>query len=52
MKTALITGGAGFFGHILKRRLMGEAFARGPFDAVFHCAALLAHAGVKMKLLS
>jgi UDP-glucose 4-epimerase len=73
----LVTGGAGFFGGILKRHLLrlhfhvtsidrvpdsgwhpsltkisGDlrdpavlraAFQNGPFDAVFHCAAVLAH---------
>lgn len=74
----LITGGAGFFGDILKRRLLDSGadcvsidlqpdetvhprltsvigdirdadqlralFASGSYDAVFHCAAILAHA--------
>lgn len=78
MHTALITGGAGFFGGILKRRLLSEGwtvvsidlqkdddsherltaiqgdirnqalmqkiFADHAFNAVFHCAAILAHA--------
>ncbi|HEX2275108.1 MAG TPA: NAD-dependent epimerase/dehydratase family protein, partial [Acidimicrobiales bacterium] len=77
MTRALVTGGAGFFGGILKRRLLDEGFecvsidvqpdweahprlrsvegdirdrslldalfAEHRFDAVFHCAALLAH---------
>jgi nucleoside-diphosphate-sugar epimerase len=78
MKTALVTGGSGFFGGILKRRLldsgvrvvnidlqkddekhpallsiqgdirnqalMERLYAENRFDAVFHCAAILAHA--------
>jgi nucleoside-diphosphate-sugar epimerase len=78
MKTALVTGGSGFFGSILKRRLldlgievvnidlqrddekhpaltsiqddirnggrMDRLYAERRFDAVFHCAAILAHA--------
>ena len=85
MKKALITGGSGFFGDILKRRLLAEgwrcvnvdlekdphespellslqgdirnreimdrAFQEGPFDVVFHCAALLAHGGIRPTLL-
>jgi UDP-glucose 4-epimerase len=85
MKNALITGGSGFFGDILKRRLLNEgwqcvnvdlekdpheshglislqgdirdksimdrAFEQGPFDVIFHCAALLAHGGLNPKLL-
>jgi len=77
MKHVLVTGASGFFGGILKRRLLAEGIAvtnidlvhdtdkhenltsiRGdirdtgllartfkntPFDAVFHCAAMLAH---------
>lgn len=77
MGTYLITGGAGFFGSILKRKflekgdtcvsidlikddfshpnfvaiqgdirdekLVEELFQKNKFDAVFHCAALLAH---------
>lgn len=73
----LVTGGSGFFGGLLKRRLLAEGFAvtnidlvrdddtqealtsvqgdirdralldslfaRHPFTAVFHCAAMLAH---------
>ncbi len=73
----LVTGGSGFFGGILKRRLLAEGhsvtnidlvadtdshsnlvscqgdirnaqllnnlFSAGKFDAVFHCAAMLAH---------
>jgi nucleoside-diphosphate-sugar epimerase len=78
MKTVLITGGSGFFGEILKNRLLKEGFycvnidleadsvhhsnltsikgdirntdtlekifSQHKFDAVFHCAAILAHA--------
>lgn len=78
MSTVLVTGGAGFFGDVLKRRLLAEGFdcvsidlqpdptvhprlcsvrgdirdaglldqvfSRHRFDAVFHCAAILAHA--------
>ena len=78
MKTVLITGGAGFFGDLLKRALLADGFrcvsidlqpdtyqhpnlqaVQGDlrdvpllhrlcretrFDAVFHCAAILAHA--------
>jgi UDP-glucose 4-epimerase len=85
MKKALVTGASGFFGDILKRRLLAEgwrcvnvdlekdphedaallsiqgdvrdrgvmdrAFREGPFDVVYHCAALLAHGGVKPSLL-
>ena len=77
MKTALVTGGSGFFGGILKRKLldsgvrvvnidlqkddlehpalmsvqgdirngalMERLYAENRFDAVFHCAAILAH---------
>ena len=77
MSRALVTGGSGFFGGILKRRLLalgwdvvsldlipdgdrherltsvvgdvrvgaglGELFAANRLDAVFHCAAMLAH---------
>lgn len=77
MSHVLVTGGAGFFGGILKRHLLRQhdrvtsvdrvpdpswhprltkvggdlrdpwllnsVFRRGPFDAVFHCAAMLAH---------
>lgn len=77
MKNYLITGGAGFFGSLLKKRiiengdkcvsidlekdqyesencktiqgdirdeeLMEKIFSENSFDAVFHCAALLAH---------
>lgn len=77
MKTFLITGGAGFFGSVLKKELlktgarvisidlqpdsyhdehftavqgdicdaslMNKLFTENHFDAVFHCAALLAH---------
>jgi len=78
MKTILITGGAGFFGELLKKRLLNEnficvsidlekddfshpnltsiqgdirnietlesIFSKFKFDAIFHCAAILAHA--------
>ena len=78
MKTVLLTGGAGFFGEILKQRLLAdgfrcvsidlekdhaahpnliavqgdirnaetlhEIFSQYDFDAIFHCAAILAHA--------
>ena len=78
MPSALITGGAGFFGGLLKRDLLARGwrivsidlerdedahanltsvrgdirdgtrldalFASNRFDAVFHCAAILAHA--------
>lgn len=78
MPTALVTGGSGFFGDILKRRLLADGFdcvnidlqpdllthpqltsvhgdirdtalveklfAEHDFQAVFHCAAMLAHA--------
>jgi len=78
MTNALITGGAGFFGELLKKRLLDDGFqcvsvdlvkdtsqhpnleslqvdlrdavalesvfANRRFDAVFHCAAMLAHA--------
>lgn len=78
MKTALVTGGSGFFGGILKRKLldsgaavvnidlqddeekhpglisikgdirnaalMERIYSEHRFDAVFHCAAILAHA--------
>ena len=79
----LVTGGAGFFGGVLKRRLLAEGHActsfdvlpdpdeglpgltavrgdvrdraaleaLGRFDAVFHCAAVLAH-GSRRGLLS
>lgn len=77
MKNVLVSGGSGFFGGVLKRRLLAEGyrctnidlvadgdrhanlqsvqgdirdtalldelFGREGFDAVFHCAALLAH---------
>ncbi|MEO6981687.1 MAG: NAD(P)-dependent oxidoreductase [Edaphobacter sp.] len=77
MKNVLVTGGSGFFGGVLKRRLLAEGyrctnidlvadadrhanlqsvqgdirdtalldglFAQERFDAVLHCAALLAH---------
>ena len=78
LKTALVTGGSGFFGSILKRKLldrgvrvvnidlqkdeesdsgltsvrgdirnealMERLYSENHFDAVFHCAAILAHA--------
>ena len=78
MKNVLITGGSGFFGGILKRRLLdegtrvvnidlqkdddnhplltsvkgdirnpellGRLYSETKFDAVYHCAAILAHA--------
>lgn len=84
-RTVLITGGAGFFGGILKSKLleMGircvsidlqpdpdrhpnlqsilgdirdvacveRTFASAKFDAVFHCAAVLAHGSVDSKFL-
>lgn len=85
MSTVLVTGGAGFFGDVLKRRLLDdgfdcvsidlqpdpmvhprlrsiqgdlrdarlldEAFSRHRFDAVLHCAAMLAHAVKDRDLL-
>jgi len=84
MKTVLVTGGAGFFGSVLKKELvkkyavvsidleqddearenivtirgdirdrvlMRNVFARYNFDAVFHCAAILAHAVKDKNLL-
>ena len=76
MKTILITGGAGFFGELLKKRLLDDnfycvsidleedrfshpnlvsiqgdirdietlenIFSKYKFDAIFHCAAILA----------
>lgn len=85
MSCYLITGGAGFFGTILKKyfldkgdtcvsidlepdsykhehfvsyqgdindnALMDEIFSRHKFDAVFHCAALLAHVKKDLKRL-
>lgn len=85
MNTYLITGGAGFFGSILKEdllkqgdtcvsidleqdtyknknfiaiqgdirnlKLLDETFNRYKFDAVFHCAALLAHVRKDLKNL-
>ena len=81
----LVTGGSGFFGGVLKRRLLDEGhtvvnidlvadadvherlrsvqgdlcdtallerlFAAERFDAVFHCAALLAHEGIGEAML-
>lgn len=78
MKTVLITGGSGFFGELLKKRLLKEGFfcinidlekddfshknlvsikgdirnkrllekifSKYKFDAIFHCAAIMAHA--------
>jgi nucleoside-diphosphate-sugar epimerase len=78
IKTVLITGGAGFFGEVLKKRLLEDGFrcvsidlekdhfchpnlesiqgdvrdvelmehilCKHKFDAIFHCAAILAHA--------
>jgi UDP-glucose 4-epimerase len=80
MRTAVVTGGAGFLGRLLVERLLSTgwrvrsidvqpveivkpelrsiqgdvrkaadldaAFADGPVDAVFHCAALLAHGSI------
>ena len=85
MKKTLITGGSGFFGGLLKRRLLAEGFlchnidlvadvdthpnlvsiqgdirdkallaklfAEGGFDAVFHCAAQLAHDTIDETML-
>ncbi|MDP8975708.1 MAG: NAD-dependent epimerase/dehydratase family protein [Actinomycetota bacterium] len=85
MTTALITGGAGFFGGVLARRLLDEGFqcvsvdlqpdplthprlhsivgdvrdeavlerlfSEYRFDAVFHCAAILAHVVVPKDFL-
>ena len=85
MKKILITGGSGFFGGILKRRLLAEGHAvhnidlvadpdlhahlvstqgdirdksllarlyqEGHFDAVFHCAAQLAHDTIDSTML-
>jgi len=85
MSRLLITGGSGFFGGILKRRLLAEGhtchnidlvadtdsqerlgatqgdirdygllrtiFERGKFDAVFHCAAQLAHDTIDETML-
>lgn len=85
MAKFLITGGAGFFGSILKdellklghncvsidlefddyqhenfiaiqgdirdKKLLDETFAKYQFDAVFHCAALLAHVKSELKNL-
>ncbi len=79
MKKMLVTGGSGFFGGVLEKRLLDEGYAcvnidlerdeyshanlvscqgdirdrlfldkvfaeHSPFDTVFHCAAMLAHA--------
>lgn len=85
MACYLITGGAGFFGSILKqylldkgnncisidlepdsfkhdnftsyqgdindKKLMTEVFSKHKFDAIFHCAALLAHVKKDLKRL-
>jgi UDP-glucose 4-epimerase len=85
VKTVLVTGGSGFFGGILKRRLleancevvnidlqpddlrqpgltsiqgdirdaalMSRLYREHRFDAVFHCAAILAHAVKDKNLL-
>ena len=85
MTHALVTGGSGFFGGILKRRLLSEGvhvfnidlqddedthplltsfrgdirdesqvnriFDEHRFDAVFHCAAILAHAVKDQRFL-
>ena len=85
MSRILITGGSGFFGGILKRRLLAEGhtchnidlvadvdsherlgvtqgdirddgllqttFEHGKFDAVFHCAAQLAHDTIDETML-
>ncbi|WP_263383144.1 NAD-dependent epimerase/dehydratase family protein [Granulicella arctica] len=85
MKSVLITGGSGFFGGLLKRRLLDEnyrctnidlvadpdsnpnlisvqgdirdpalldkLFAEHHFEAVFHCAAQLAHDAIDDNLL-
>lgn len=85
MAKYLITGGAGFFGSILKqelvklghecisidlesdsffhenfksikgdirdRKLLEEIFSQNNFDAIFHCAALLAHVKSQLKNL-
>ena len=84
-KKILITGGSGFFGGILKRRLLSEGhtvhnidlvldpdrhphltgtqgdirdtsllrrlYAEGKYDAVFHCAAQLAHDTIDSTML-
>ncbi|HWZ51134.1 MAG TPA: NAD-dependent epimerase/dehydratase family protein [Granulicella sp.] len=85
MKTILVTGGSGFFGGLLKRRLLAEGYAcvnidlvadsdthanltsiqgdirdlqlldrlfvKHGFEAVFHCAAQLAHDAIDDQLL-
>lgn len=85
MQRALVTGGSGFLGEVLLRRLLQEGvectsidlqpnplvharltsiqgdirdaeametvFQRGPFDAVYHCAAILAHGSVDPAFL-
>src|SRR6202012_3082133 len=84
-REVLVTGGSGFFGGVLKRRLLSEGFAvtnidlvrdedshavltslqgdirdaellarlfaEHRFDAVFHCAAMLAHDVTDEKML-
>jgi nucleoside-diphosphate-sugar epimerase len=85
LKLFLVTGGAGFFGGLLKQRLLAEGYrcvsvdlqrdeathpnleavqgdlrdaafldglaGRSRFDAIFHCAAILAHAVKDSKFL-
>ncbi|NQU76252.1 MAG: NAD(P)-dependent oxidoreductase [Planctomycetes bacterium] len=85
MAKVLITGGAGFFGSLLRDRLLGDGhrcvsvdlmtdarshpnlrsvqgdirdvpmleriFSQHKFDAVFHCAAMLAHAAKDKRML-
>lgn len=85
LKTILVTGGSGFFGGVLKRRLLDEGyacvnldlvadadahprlrsiegdirdealldriFAEGRFEAVMHCAAMLAHDAIDDQTL-